>query len=160
MPDSEFVERYAIEEMKVARDRINADIDVMNRYEVLSVGLVGAIFALIFQYKIRNREALIFITMLPALVGLYGYFRFRAHAKLVQKYNEYLMAIEAQLMRKDRSFIGLATSQKRSKIKSHIRLVRSLFWIAIIVFSLLLTAGTQWKPNWLANSVTTNTPGS
>lgn len=145
--------------MKVARDRMNADIDVMNRYEVLSVGLVGAILALIFQYKIKDPGALFVITMLPAFVGVYGYFRFRAHAKLVRKHNDYLMAIEKRLKCRDSSFIGLATSTKESEQKSHIKLVRSLFWIAIIVFSFVLTISTQLAPDWLATSVGI-TPGS
>jgi hypothetical protein len=154
MADNDFVEKYMIEEMKAVQQRMNADIEVMNKYEVFGVGLVGAILALIFQYKIADRSVLFLITALPALVGVYGHFRCRAHAKLVRRYNEYLLKIESSLKRRDDAFVGFATSNDLSKIKSNIKAVRLSFWFAIILISVGLTIATQFYPMWLANSVT------
>jgi hypothetical protein len=158
MADTDFIEKYMIEEMKVAQTRMSADIDVMNRYEVYGISLIGAILALIFQYKIVDRQVLLVVTALPALVGTYGHFRCRAHAKLVRRYTEYLLSIEASLRRRDESFVGFATSNEASAIKSHIKNVRSSVWIAIIVISVSLTIATQWTPTWLASSVRPGAP--
>ena len=149
----DIIDEYIIEEMKVVRDRINSEIEVMNRYEVLSVGLVGAILAVIFQYKISARIPLFIITILPALVGLYGYYRYRAHAIIVSKYNAYLIEIENRLRAKDNTFVGLVSFYEGSRIRSRIRTLRTYFWFAIIVLSLLLTVILQVEPTLLSASV-------
>ena len=146
------IDEYIIEEMKVVRDRINSEIEVMNRYEVLSVGLVGAILTAIFQYKISARIPLFIITMLPALVGLYGYYRYRAHASIVSKYNAYLKEIEKRFKARDDTFIGLASFYEGSHIRSRIRTLRTYFWAAIVVLSLVLTVTLQVDPTLLSAS--------
>jgi len=159
MAETDFVEKYMIEEMKVAQTRMSTDIDVMNRYEVYGITLIGAILALIFQYRIADRYVLFVVTVLPALVGIYGHFRCRAHANLVRRYNEYLLKIESTLKQRDRSFVGFATSNEASEIRSNIKKVRSSVWIAIIAISVILTIVTQLAPTWLANAVTVK-PGA
>ncbi|WP_035964738.1 hypothetical protein [Bradyrhizobium sp. YR681] len=154
MASADFVEQYIMEEMKVAQARMSADIDAMNRYEVYAVTLVGAILALIFQYKIVDRSVLLVVTVLPGLVGIYGHFRCRAHANLVKRYNEYLLKIESSLKSRDDRFVGFATANQTSEIRSYIKTVRSSFWVAIIAISIGLTIATQLAPAWLANSVT------
>src|SRR3954471_16201930 len=127
MADSDFVEKYMLEEMKVAQTRMSADIDVMNRYEIYSVTLIGAVLALIFQYRIVDPLVLFIITVLPGLVGVYGHYRCRAHANQVNKYKEYLQKIEAALTRRDEVFVGLVTSTDGSAIKSGIKGIRRAF---------------------------------
>ena len=145
----DIIDEYVIEEMKVVRDRINNEIDVMNRYEALSIGLVGAILALIFQYKISARVPLFVITILPALVGLYGYYRYRAHAAIVSKYNAYLIEIENRLRARDKTFVGLVSFYQGSRTRSRIRTLRTCFWVAIVALSLFLTVILQVEPTLL-----------
>jgi hypothetical protein len=157
MASDTIVEDYALEEMKEVRDRINAEIDWMNRYEALSIALVGAIFALIFQYKISDRVALFAISAIPMLVSFYGYKRYRSHAQIIRKYNSYLTHLEEWIRSKDKSFVGLVTFYESSKIRSNIRSQRTNFWLAIFFASLALMLFTQWDPERLAAAVRSTT---
>ena len=149
MADETIVDKFIIEEMKVVRDRINYEIDVINRAEILSIGLVGAVVALIFQYKISSRIPLFVITSLPGLVGIYGYYRYRTHAEIIEKYNDYAKEIEERIRQKDDAFVGLVTAYQANKRKSRIRTLRTWIWKAIIIFSIVLTVILQWDPAML-----------
>ena len=59
---------YLLEEMKTARQRIDAEIAVMNQFEILSFTAIGAIYLLFFQYKIVDRGALILLAFLAVFV--------------------------------------------------------------------------------------------
>jgi hypothetical protein len=156
MPENGLVEKYVVEEMKAVRERINAEIALVNRYEILYIGLVGVVYAVILQYKISDRITLLIITLLPVLVGVYGFLRYQSHQEIVDQYDSYLIQIETFVKSKDTSFVGLTTFYHASPIRSHIRKLRSFFWISIVLLSVALTLVTQIDPERLARAVTTN----
>ena len=150
---NEFVEKYVIEEMKVARDRINAEIAVMNQYEILVIGLIGAIYAVILQYRISDRTALFILTSLPAVVAVYGYFRYRVHAKVIIKHNSYLKKLEKFVKARDKDFEGLATFWDTESSRTYIGTIRTYFWFFIIAIAAALMFLTHFYPDLLAGSV-------
>src|SRR3954468_110239 len=128
----EVVEKYVVEEMKIVRNRIDAEIASMNQYEILVMGFIGAVYALIFQYRIADRTILLMLAALPIIVAIYGYFRYRVISRVIRKHGLYLKEIEATISVQEASFVGLATFWDSKPPRTHIGKIRSVFWFAII----------------------------
>lgn len=61
-------QQFSIEEMKVARSRIDQEIATMNNFEIVSVkAAIGAIYLIFFSQRITDQAALIVISALPSL---------------------------------------------------------------------------------------------
>jgi hypothetical protein len=152
-----FVHQYLLEEMKAARQRIEAEINIMNRFEILSISVVGAIYFTFFQFKISNQSALVTLSLLPTLICVYGVFRYRAHADVVRIHEGYVKNIERQIQELDGSekFQGLVTfydAQKRSRLKY----ARYAFWTVMFLLSFTILILALFCPGHLATIHTKN----
>jgi hypothetical protein len=131
---------YLVEEMKAARQRIDAEIATMNQFEVLSITSIGAIYLIFFQFKIVDPAGLIFLSLLPVLICGYGLFRYRAHAAIVRIHEEYIKEkIETKVLGLgEKGLVGFYDDKKRSTLKQ----ARFTFWtvIFLISFSIFILA--------------------
>jgi Ca2+/Na+ antiporter len=129
--------KYRIEEMKTARQRIDAEILSMNQFEFASFAVIGAVYILVFQYNIRLQPLLSLLAFFPVILCAYGIFRYRAHADVVKIHEEYIKEnIESHFYGEHRGLVGHYDNNKRSLLKY----ARMIFWgiILLIFFSILI----------------------
>jgi len=127
---------YLIEEMKVARQRMDAEIITMNQFEILSFTSIGAIYVAFFQFKIVDHAALVFLSFLSVAICAYGIFRYRAHADIIKIHEDYIKEkIESTVFggegRKGEGLVVFYDSKKRSLLIW----ARLVFWGAIFLVS-------------------------
>jgi hypothetical protein len=141
------VDAYLIEEMKAARQRIDAEITTMNQFEILSITSIGAIYLIYFQFKIVDRGGLVFLTLLPVLICAYGLFRYRAHAAIVRIHEEYIKEkIETKIFPpSERGLVGFYDERKRSQLKQ----ARLTFWTIIFLISFTIFILAIFCPEYI-----------
>jgi len=132
---------YLVEEMKSARQRIDAEITTMNQFEVLCLTSIGAIYFLFFQFRIVDHGRVVFLASLPVLISAYGLFRYRAHADIVKIHEEYIKTkIEKYFYETSDhgGLVGYYDAEKRGLLK----LARLSFWtlVFLLSFSILVLA--------------------
>ncbi len=123
-------EQFRIEEMKAARGRIDQEISTMNNFEFASVAAMGAVYLIFFSQRLSDHAALIVISSLPVIICVYGLFRYRAHASIVQVHEEYIKVLELKLL-SSKGLVGHYDDNKTGQLKR----ARIAFWAVIFLLS-------------------------
>jgi hypothetical protein len=123
-------EQFRMEEMKVARSRIDQEISTMNNFEFASVAAMGAIYLIFFSQKIADPAALVVLSLLPVIICIYGLFRYRGHASIVQVHEEYIKTLEEKFLSAP-GLVGHYDDNKSGQLKR----ARFAFWGIILALS-------------------------
>jgi hypothetical protein len=141
---------YLLEEMRVARERIAAEIDRINQFEVLSFTAIGAIYLLFFQYKIVDHGAIVLLAFLAVAICAYGIVRYRAHAAVIQTHECYIKeVIENKVFGPERGLVEYYDNHKKSRLRQ----ARFLFWGVMLLVSLVILILATFWPDYITRAL-------
>ncbi|MDQ0457151.1 hypothetical protein [Rhizobium paknamense] len=128
---------YLQEEMKTARMRIDEEIRTMNQFEILSIIAIGLIYWFLVGGQVKNTFVVGVVSFFPVLISIYGIFRYRAHAEIIQINEKYIkFHIERTIFGKS-SLKGIVKYYDRKKT-GNLKIARYVFWILISIIAICI----------------------
>lgn len=132
-----------IAEYSACRDILSKNIDIMEKFEIYSVGAIAASMVFLlnlcfedinFIEQLKNHPDIRRIFLIPFVISLFGLMKFYSLDSVIGVYNDYLEKLECTY-----GVLGLTTHFRKWNKSSPIslRVIHYFFWGLLMVFSIV-----------------------